>query len=925
MKSGDPGFFGITAAIETTLLPALTLPPNAPGQKLGLTQLRKFLADSTDALHQAFKEGQSVRQLVAARAFTVDQVLYHLWSSLEWPADCQATLIAVGGYGRAELFPHSDVDILILLADEKALQRVKSPLESFVTSLWDLKLDVGHSVRTLKDSEEQAHQDITIATNLLETRKLTGDQTLYQKLQDLAYSDKSWKDIDFFKAKVAEQKERHQRYGDSEYNLEPNIKTCPGGLRDIQTIGWIAKRHLGLKESGDIEHRFHVLTDDERNTLDEAEGYLWYLRYGLQMLAKRNENRLLFDYQRSLADQLGFQESNQALAVEQLMQKYYRYSMALSEINDVLLQHFDEDIMGPQSATPPQPLGRRFRIRNEYLEVTNPQIFVQSPFAMTEIFLHLAQHPEVKGIRASTIRALRAHRHLIDDNFRKDLANTSLFMEIMRTPHAVHETLSMMRKYGILGNYIPAFGRIIGQMQHDLFHIYTVDAHTIRVIRNMVMLYKPESMASYPLASWLINRLPKPELLFIAGLFHDIAKGRGGDHSELGAVDAEEFCKRHHLSNRDTSLVCWLVHNHLLMSMTAQRKDPSDPGVIQFFASLMQSQVHLDYLYVLTVCDISATNPTLWNTWRAALLRQLYTETVRVMRRGVQSPQKRSQWIQATRHEVREMLKSKSHLLPGTPFPEADINKIWDQIDEEYFLQDSTVEIAWQLSMILSHRDPMAPLIAVKDAKGGAAEGFFHIMVYMHYRDDLFAALTASMEQMHLNIVEARMNRVGPYAMLANFVVTGTEGFKPSQTDIANSLSESLKDPENFDKVIRRRVPRQLKHFLFPTEVTFSNDTASKRTVMEVVTPDRPGLLAKIALILLDHNVELANARIATLGERVEDVFLLTDISGQPLSDVALCQRLSDSLCSQLDNLNIQESSNGKLIPGPKNSSPTRL
>ncbi len=925
MTPGSPVYFGITGFIDQYLIASLTLAPVARGERHPMTFLRQFLADTTELLHQSFRENIPVRQLVACRAFTVDQVLHHLWSSLTWPRDTRAALVAVGGYGRAELFPHSDVDLLILVDDEQTLEVVKAPLEQFVTSLWDLKLDVGHSVRTLHDCEVQGRKDITIATNQLEARHLSGSRTLFNEMRDLAYSDRCWTSKDFFLAKVAEQKERHQRYGDSEYNLEPNLKTCPGGLRDIQTIGWIAKRHLGLKEASVIEHRFQVLTDDERHTLDEAESYLWYLRYGLQMLARRNENRLLFDYQRSLADLLGFRQSDRALAVEQLMQRYYRYSLALSEINDVLLQHFDEEILGNDKEVVIIPLGRRFQIRNDYIEVTNPQIFFQTPFALIEVFLHLAQNQGVKGIRASTIRAIRAHRHLIDDRFRRNLANTSLFMEILRTPHALHKTLAEMRKYGVLGNYIPAFGRIIGQMQHDLFHVYTVDAHTLRVIRKMVNLHKPETMAAYPLANWLVHRLPKPELLYIAGLFHDIAKGRGGDHSELGAHDAEEFCKRHHLSSRDTSLVCWLVQNHLLMSMTAQRKDPSDPGVIQVFASLMLSQVHLDYLYILTVADISATNPKLWNTWRAALLRQLYTETIRAMRRGEQSPQKRSQWIQTTRHEVRELLQSRSPLLPGSPYTDEQIDPLWAQFDDEYFLQDSTFEIAWQISKILNHQDPQAPLISVKDAKGGTAEGFFQIMVFMHYKDDLFAALTASMEQIHLNIVEARMNSVGHSAMLGNFVVTGTEGFKPTREEIAAFLAESLKDPENFDSVIRRRVPRQLKHFLFATEVTFSNDTASRRTVMEVVTPDRPGLLARIALILLEHDVELVSARIATLGERVEDVFLITDRHGAPLSDPSVCERLRYSLCSQLDVLNMKESSDGRLSPTSKDSKPARL
>lgn len=894
-----PSDFGIDQWIPEALTEAVTLPAQMGSPPPSPQYHLDFLSKCSGRLDEAFCENsENVRALVAARAFVVDQVLRDLWLRMDWPEGARASLVAVGGYGRAELFPHSDVDILILVDHEQSLNLARDPLERFIASLWDLKLDVGHSVRTLEDCAEQASLDITIATNLLETRRLAGNHMLVEKLQEQAFSDKICNEKAFFSAKVAEQQDRHERYSDSEYNLEPNIKTSPGGLRDIQTIGWIAKRHFGHPAKEPV--RFPSLTDDEQRSLTEAEDYLWSLRYGLQMRARRNENRLLFDHQRGLAELLGFADSNASLGVEKMMKRYYRYAMMLNEINDVLLQHFDEQILGGTEEKPSEVINRRLVIRDGYLEVADPQVFVQSPSTLIEVFLHLAQHPDARGIRAGTIRAIRAHRHLIDKHFRSSLANTTLFMEIFRTPHALHHTLSAMRKYSVLGRYLPEFGRVIGQMQHDLFHVYTVDAHTIRVIRNMVLLNDPKSGNEWPLAHWLMQRIPKPELLYIAGLYHDIAKGRGGDHSELGAEDAERFCRRHHLSDRDTSLIRWLVANHLLMSMTAQRKDLSDPDVIALFADRMDSQTHLDYLYILTVCDISATSPTLWNTWRSALLRQLYTETVRHMRRSTNRPLSRNDWLLATQKEVRDLLRQQRQSPGAIHYTESELESLWSSFDEDFFMQDSTAEIAWQINTILSHKDASTPLVRIKDAKNGDAAGFIKVFVSINGRKDLFLATTATMEQLNLNIVEARMYALNHNGQLAQFVVTGEE-YQLLPEDIVSALHSALEQPMDAQNRVTRRIPRQLKFFHFPTEVTFSSDTISGRTMMEVVTPDRPGLLARIAQAMDEHKLKLHLARIVTLGERVEDVFVLTGPSSQPLSDPRQCESLRQRICELLD------------------------
>lgn len=860
---------------------------------------RELLANHYEADADAFRHGADVRALVHARAETVDNVLRLIWSRYSFSTSPDIALIAVGGYGRGELHPHSDIDLLILTREgmEPGWQ---DDLGAFITLLWDLKLDIGHSVRSMAESVQAATDDITILTNLLETRTIAGPDELRAALSERIYADDVSSDRDYFLAKQKEQQERHKKYGDTEYNLEPNVKGSPGALRDIQTIGWITKRHFGLQSLADLT-RFSILTEEEHQILHKGETFLWRLRYGLQLLADRNENRLLFDHQRGLAEMLGFRDEGKRLGVELMMQEYYRTVLALAELADVILQYYDEAIIGSGSDDEIRPLNKRFQMRNLYIEAINNQVFAYAPYAIMEIFVLMAQHPEIKGIRAKTIRALRAHRHLIDDAFRADLAVTTLFMELLRTPHALDETLSAMKKYNVLGRYLPEFGQIIGQMQHDLFHIYTVDAHTMRVIRNMVRLSSSEARSEYPLASRLIHRLPKLETLFIAGLYHDVAKGRGGDHSELGAIDAEAFCKRHHLSERDTQLASWLVENHLLMSMTAQRKDISDPDIIQGFARSMPSQAHLDYLYILTVCDISATNPKLWNTWRASLLRQLYIETKRALRRGTDTPVDRQAWIKATQEEAREILRAQN-------ISNEQIDRIWHTVDDDYFLQDSTVDLAWQTAAIIRHGDNPDPLVLIRDTRGGPTDGYSQIIIYMKDRVTLFAATTAVLEQLNLNIVDARINSTeAPYS-ISSYVVLDEQGqplgIDPDRKErVRKRLIEELDDPEDYPDIIHRRTPRQLKHFAFPTEVTFSNDTVNQRTVMELITPDRPGLLARIGQVLLEHRVRLTNAKIATLGERVEDVFFITDEHGEPLSDPAVCQALQQALCKMLDDI----------------------
>jgi [protein-PII] uridylyltransferase len=859
--------------------------------------LKETLNTVRQRMDERFKAEVDIRKLIYGRAWVMDKILEGIWQRFDWPDSKHIELIAVGGYGRGELHPYSDVDILILL-DGVEPETYQESISQFLTLLWDINLDIGSSVRTIEECCREAQNDITIATNLIESRPIVGSGDLHTRMYEEVTSEGAWTDQEFFRAKLQEQLDRHEKTNNTEYNLEPNLKNSPGGLRDLQTIGWVAKRHFGSTYIRDlVDDGF--LTESELDTLNKGELYLWTVRYALHMVCNRHEDRLLFDHQRALAELFGYQDSEGELAVEQFMSKYYRVAKAMSEFNHMLLQHFDEAILRSDDEQVIKPLNKRFQIHNDHIEVTYDKVFEHHPFALMEIFVLLAQNMHIKGVRASTIRLIRDHRYLIDDEFRNDIRNTSLFMELMRCPDRVSTELKRMNKYGILGLYLPEFGQIVGQMQHDLFHIYTVDAHTLKVIQKTRQFRHRDHREKYPIAHRIVNHLPKIELLYIAGLYHDIAKGRGGDHSELGAVDVMAFCERHHLGRWDSHLVAWLVRNHLLMSMTAQRKDISDPEVIHTFATQVCDITHLDYLYVLTLADINATNHTLWNNWRATLMRNLYTETKRALRRGLENPIDKDDLIEQVQHEA--MIVLARHGLK-----EKQILEFWSTLGDDYFLRENSQSIAWHTRAILEHPNPDEPLVLIRQTSHRLYEGATEIFVYMRDLPNLFAASVATLDQLHLSIQDARIIVADDGRTLNTYTVL-TEDNQPLSenpdylNEIQQRMVEELDDPEDYPEIIHRRVPRQLKLFAIPTTVNISTNPASQETVLEVITADRPGLLARIGRIFVELGVAVRKAKIASVGERVEDFFFITDEQGLPISDPQLCRRLQTEICQQLD------------------------
>ena len=858
-----------------------------------LPVFKEALNNATEVLNQRFKAGRAATELVLARSNIVDTVLIKAWLLFFDKDATDIALLAVGGYGRSELHPASDVDVQILLKGDE--EDHNDALSQFITFLWDIGLEIGHSVRTLNECVAEAKIDITVATNLQEGRLLFGPEKLYNKQRELCAPDKIWTSKDFFQAKLDEQITRHEKYDDTAYNLEPNIKESPGGLRDIQMIGWVAKRHFNVDSLKDLV-KDEFFTEQEFQSLREGQAFLWKVRFGLHVITGRREDRLLFDHQRDLAKQFGYRDDRHHLAVEYFMKQYYRTVMELSRLNEMLLQLFKEEILLADDSSEPVEINNRFQSRKGFIEVVNENVFKRYPFALLEIFLILEQHPELKGVRANTIRLIRDHRYLINAQFRDDLRCKSLFMEIMRQTEGVTHELRRMNLYGVLAAYLPVFENIVGQMQHDLYHVYTVDEHTLTLIRNLRRYTVPEFYHEFPLCSSIMNSIPKQEIVLLAGLYHDIAKGRGGNHAELGAVDALAFCKHHGLSNFDSNLVAWLVRNHLIMSSTAQRKDISDPDVVHEFAQLMGDKMHLDYMFLLTVSDIRATSSSVWNSWKATLLRELYSATEAAFRRGLENPVIQSERIKNYQQQARKTLLEKN-------ITEKNIDILWDNFGDEYFSGYTPREIVWHTKNILKTKTFDTPLIIFYERKQGDGTEIF-----IHTKDNsnLFTIITTSIEQMNLTVMDARIFTSKNNFTLDTFLVLEADGSqldnKARIDELKEKLTQNILQTENSTSAISQHIPRAVKHFKFPTRVNFEDNEIQKQTMMKVVAYDRPGILSQIGAAMHHCNVTLHKAKIATYGEKAEDIFFITDNEGEKVLDNKQLECLEKTIIEGLDS-----------------------
>ncbi len=856
---------------------------------------KKCLKEATCKLDAWFVEGIAIEELVLARAWLIDQVLRLAWEHLPWNQGCPVALLAVGGYGRGELHPGSDIDILILLAQDH-YQQHQDAIEHFLMLLWDIGLQVGSSVRSLDECASQAAQDVTIITNLMESRLICGPADLHQQLLERINSSHMWPGKAYLLAKVEEQRKRHKKYNDTEYDLEPNIKSSPGGLRDLHMLGWVAQRHYGTHDPAELL-QLGFLSSSEYQQLQSARAFLWQVRWALHSLAGRCEDRLLFDHQRTLARQFGYHDRKGALDVEQFMQRYFRTVMVVSQLKDMLIQHFDDDILSADSPQLVQPINDRFRLVNHYIEPVDDDVFTQYPPAILEIFVLITRDQSIQGPTAETIRLIRDHQELVDDNFRKDPRCTRLFLELLRAPFVLTTTLKRLARYGILGRYLPEFGQIIGQMQYDLFHIYTVDAHTLLLIKHLRSFSCPDSSERFPVAARIIHKIPKPELLYLAGLYHDIGKGRGGDHSQLGAIEAKKFCRVHGLEKEDTSLIVWLVREHLTMSITAQKKDLSDPWVIQDFARQVGTQERLEYLYLLTVADINATNPSLWNGWRASLLQQLFWQTHRLLKRGVNNLPEANEQIALTKQRAMDLL---AHM----GIQEEPVSYLWDQFDDEYFLRHQSDEISWQTAAILSHTSE-EPLVIIPEVPDGYEQQGSKVFIYTRDQPSLFAATVVAFHRLHLAIQEARIITSRTNYSLDTYTVLEEDGSAIGANDeriaeIKSHLLHVLSALDKFPDLIRRRTPRRLRYFNHQPQVVLSSQIEPRQTVLDINATDRSGLLALIGKTFTKLGLQVHGAKIATFGEKVEDRFIIADSDGKPISDAIFCRLIRTELLKAL-------------------------
>jgi [protein-PII] uridylyltransferase len=833
--------------------------------------IKAALKETNNQLYVTYQQGIDIIELLQARSKLIDFVLQFFWQHYQLNNHSIATLIAVGGYGRAEMHPASDIDLLLLL-DEEPNQQCQQDLSSFITILWDIGLDIGHSVRTLDECIVEANNDVTVITNLIESRFLIGNLESYKRLQEAINTKNIWDSQHFFKAKLEEQKQRYRKYGDTAYRVEPNLKEGPGGLRDIQTIMWVMQRHYGIASLNELNTQ-QLLNQDEYEELNDSREFLWEIRFVLHSLSQRKEDRLLFQHQQQLAKSFGFSDDGSAnQAVETFMMQYYRTITNLDRLNTLVLDLLKEKIFHKHNDYS-CIIDQNYKEKNGLIDLRNTQLFAQQPYRLLEIFLILQITPKAIGITPNTVRNIRHNLHRIDHDFRQDRHSQTIFIDIMRQQKGVTLALRKMNQYGVLAAYIPAFQNIVGRMQFDLFHAFTVDDHTLHVIRNVRRYSTEMGKTELPLCSDIFNQLKQPELLYLAALFHDIAKGRQGDHAKLGAVDAYTFCIEHQLSKSEAKTVSWLVKNHLLLSMIVQKKDISDPDVIAEFARLFSSTARLDYLYLLTVADIRGTNLKLWTSWKDSLLKQFYRSTYQVLKNKHQACESRKIARRKKQSEALRYLKAQG-------LSKQQCKQHWKNIDNSYFSKYTLETICWHTQSILVN--PERPLVELRQSTKNSS------MIFIYQKDDpqLFVRIAATLEQLNINTVEAKITSSNNGFDLYSFHVLNAKGKPISESVDKAQLIQCLKyniQTDHIPDLSTQRMPRELQHLDVPTHIQFSQNSKKSWTVLEIETGDRPGLLSLLSKALYQQGVQIHDAKIFTLEEQAQDVFQITDWNNAPI------------------------------------------
>ena len=837
---------------------------------LTIPYLKTHIQQFNDWQVLVFKDKQDITQIVQQRARYIDELLARLWDFVGLSESFDLSLVAVGGYGRGELHPKSDIDLLIL-SESGFSEQSEQNISQLITLLWDLKLDIGQSVRTIKDCYEQGKADITVATSLLEARFLVGNEDTFNKLQLSLESKDFWPSDQFFIAKKEEQQARHNICHGDGYSLEPDLKNGSGGLRDIQTVAWISKCHFNVHSLLDLTS-FNYITPAEYRELADCQTFLWTIRFALHTVTKRPDNRLLFDFQNEVATLLGYKgEGNQA--IEQMMKAFYQTIHRVKELNEMLLQYFDEAILGNLNQHI-ESIDDHFQLRGRMIELKTSTLFNESPEMILQLFLYIAKDPRIIGIYSPTIRDLREARRCLTQWLQNIPECRTIFMEILKHPRGMGHAFTLMHDYGVLGAYIPQWSRIVGQMQFDLFHAYTVDEHSHRLVK---YIYRyPESKETHPLAHQIYCYLEKPLLLFMAAIFHDIAKGQKGDHSTLGAVHAMAFCELHGLSRYESRFVAWLVKEHLTMSVTAQRRDISDPMVITEFAKRVSDEKHLNFLYCLTVADICATNEGTWNSWKGTLLRELYHSTQKALRRGLENPRH-------IRDRIRDRQQKTLSLLLALNITENDVKPLWRRFKLNYFFRYNSAQIVWHTVNMLKHHDHSQPMVLISDQNHlGATE----IFVYHKDMPALFSSVVTEIDNKKLSVHDAKILSSRDDFSLSTFTVLEQDGehIDPDKIQrLKHAIEMALISPENVN-CQQTRLMRIKRQFKFEPKVTFL-PTKRKRTQLEVVAFDAPGILADIGDVFRSSGLMIHTAKITTIGERAEDLFIVSTEDGDSLTE----------------------------------------
>ena len=853
----------------------------------------QYRAAKTELLTQ-FQDSRattaSASRLLTSLARLVDNTLIALWELQSLPRG--AALVAVGGYGRGELFPHSDVDVLLLLPVSPSIggdESLAPSVERFITACWDIGLEIGSSVRSVEECGEEAQRDITVQTSLLESRCVCGSKARFDELQHTTFDQL---DIPaFITAKMLEMRHRHTKYEDTPYALEPNCKESPGGLRDLQVVLWLA-RAARLGKNWHELAKNGLLTAFEARQLQRNEGTLKLIRTRLHQIAGRREDRLVFDLQTAVAESFGYTNTPALRASEALMRRYYWAAKAETQLNQILILNIEERVQGSQDA-PMRPINDRFLDRGGFLEVASDDLYQRDRHAILDTFVTLQNEKTLKGLSARTLRALYNARNVMDGAFRRDPINQSAFMAILCAEQGQTRAMRLLNQTSVLGRYLWVFRRIVGQMQHDLFHVYTVDQHILMVVRNVRRFFIPEHAHEYPFCTQLAAEWDKPWLMYVAALFHDVAKGRGGDHSVLGCVEVRRFCKTHSILGEDAKLIEFLVGEHLTMSRVAQKEDLSDPDVIQAFAKRVGTERSLTALYLLTVADIRGTSPKVWNAWKGKLLEDLYRLTLRAL--GGARPHMDAE-IEARKQQARHSLALYS-MPPGVEAP------LWKTLDMSYFARHDAPDIAWHARMLWRHVETTTAIVSGRLSSVG--EGL-QVMVYAPDRPDLFARICGYFDRAGFNIQDARVHTSGSGYALDTFQILASdtlqyEGvhFREILALVENQLSEALASDRPLHEPTRGRLSRRVKSFPINPRISLRPDERAQRWLLSVSASDRSGLLYVIARTLARHHVTVQLAKVSTLGERVEDTFLVTgDVLRQDKLQLALETELLEALSS---------------------------